>query len=140
MDRARIIKEITSKGISVDTEVLKVVKELGRGGNGVAFRCQDSHREAVVAKVYIPPDHRDLDERALKRFEHEIKLTTTLRHPNVIRALSSGALKMGAYNLPFYTMPLAPKTLRAVMQPWTDADGLNHLVRVFLKAARGVIF
>jgi serine/threonine protein kinase len=140
MDRARIIREITSKGISVDTEVLKVVKELGRGGNGVAFRCQNSHRDALVAKVYIPPDNRDLDERALKRFEHEIKLTTTLRHPNVIRAISSGVLRIGAYHLPFYTMPLAPKTFREIMRPWTDADDLNRLVRVFLKAARGVVF
>lgn len=140
MDRARIIREITSKGISVDTEVLRVVKELGRGGNGVAFRCLDSHRDPLVAKVYIPPDNRDLDERALKRFEHEIKLTTTLRHPNVIRAISSGVLRIGAYHLPFYTMPLAPKTFREIMRPWTDADGLNRLVRVFLKAARGVVF
>jgi serine/threonine protein kinase len=140
MDRSRLIKEIISKGIPVDGDVLKVVEELGRGGNGVAFRCQDSHGSTLVAKVYIPPDKRDLDERALKRFEHEIKLTTTLRHPNVIRASSSGALKIGAYNLPFYTMPLAPKTLRAMMQPWADADGLNQIVRLFLKAARGVVF
>ncbi len=140
MDRSRIIKEITAKGIPVDAEVLKVVKELGRGGNGVAFKCLDARRDPLVAKVYIPPDNRDLDERALKRFEHEVKLTTTLRHPNVIRAISSGVLKIGAYHLPFYTMPLAPKTFRDVMQPWTDADDLNRLVRVFLKAARGVVF
>lgn len=140
MDRSRLIKEIISKGIPVDGETLKVVKELGRGGNGVAFRCHDSHSSSVVAKVYIPPDNRDLDERALKRFEHEIKLTTTLRHPNVIRAISSGVLKIGAYQLPFYTMPLAPKTFRDVMRPWSDADGLNQLVRVLLKAARGVVF
>jgi serine/threonine protein kinase len=140
MDRSRLIKEIISKGIPVDGEVLKVGEELGRGGNGVAFRCQDSRGSSLVAKVYIPPDNRDLDERALKRFEHEIKLTTTLRHPNVIRASSSGALRIGAYNLPFYTMPLAPKTLRALIRPWADADDLNQLVRVFLKAARGVIF
>ncbi len=140
MDRARLIREITAKGIPVEGGVLKVVKELGRGGNGVAFRCGDSHDNFIVAKIYIPPDNRDLDERSLARFEREIKLSTALRHPNVIRALASGTLKIGAYTLPFYTMPLAPKTLRDAMKPWADADSLDRLLRVFLKAARGVVF
>ncbi len=140
MDRSRLIREIIAKGIPVDGDVLKVVKELGRGGNGVAFRCADSRGNSIVAKIYIPPDNRDLDERSLSRFEREIKLSTTLRHPNVIRALASGTLKIGAYTLPFYTMLLAPKTLRDIMGPWADADGLERLLRVFLKAARGVVF
>src|SRR5712692_10397897 len=103
MDRARLIREISTKGIPVGDKSLKVVKELGRGGNGVAFRCADSHGNFIVAKIYIPPDNRDLDERSLARVEREIKLSTTLRHRNVIRALASGTLKMGAYTLPFYT-------------------------------------
>ena len=140
MDRGRLIREITSKGISVGSELLKVDKELGRGGNGVAFRCKDSRGNLIVAKIYIPPDNRDMDERSLARFEREIKLSTTLRHPNVIRVIASGTLKIGAYTLPFYTMPLAPKTLRDMMKPWADADGLDRLLRLFLKAARGVVF
>jgi serine/threonine protein kinase len=76
----------------------------------------------------------------LARFEREIKLTTDLQHPNVIRALASGTLKVGAYSLPFYTMPLAPKTLRELVKPWQNADDLSSLFRLFLKAARGVVF
>jgi hypothetical protein len=37
-------------------------------------------------------------------------------------------------------MPLAPKTFRSMVQPWTDAEGLNSLARIFLRAARGVVF
>src|SRR5260370_35214819 len=133
MDRAGLIREIAAKGMPVEGGLLEVAKELGRGGNGVAFRCTDSRGNFIVAKIYIPPDSRDLDERSLARFEREIKLSTTLRHPNVIRALNSGVLKMGTYALPFYTMHLAPKTLRDVMNPWAEADNLDRLLRLFLK-------
>ncbi len=140
MDRSRLIREIIQKGISFQAEKLKVIKELGRGGNGVAFQCINALGETVVAKIYIPPDNRDLDSQSLARFEREIKLSTTLQHPNVIRALASGVLRVGAYSLPFYTMPLAPKTLTDFIKPWKDADDLAILFRLFLKAARGVVF
>src|SRR6266436_7252018 len=79
MDRSRLIREIIQKGISFQAEKLKVIKELGRGGNGVAFQCINALGETVVAKIYIPPDNRDLDSQSLARFEREIKLSTTLR-------------------------------------------------------------
>lgn len=140
MDRNRLIREIAQKGLSVDGKALTVTKELGRGGNGVAFSCEGSSGTPVVAKIYIPPDSRDLDERSLARFEREVKLSSTLRHPNVIRALASGAIKVGAYSLPFYTMPLAPKTLRDYVQHWTDTGSLNRVFRIFLRLSRGVLF
>jgi hypothetical protein len=44
----------------------------------------------LVAKVYIPPDTRDLDDQSLERFRNEIKLASTIRHPYVIPAIGSG--------------------------------------------------
>jgi serine/threonine protein kinase len=104
MDRERLIGEIAKRGIRTSGGQLRIVQELGRGGNGVAFLCKSKGSE-VVAKVYIPPDKRDLDEQALKRFQQEVKITEKTRHPNVIRALDSGSLTLAAYNLPFYVMP-----------------------------------
>jgi serine/threonine protein kinase len=76
------------------------VRELGSGGNGVAFLCQATETDSLVAKVYIPPDSRDLDERAYKRFKNEISLNSKMQHPNVIKALGSGIIEIGAYSLP----------------------------------------
>jgi serine/threonine protein kinase len=138
MDRKRLIRQIKSKGISVGLETLKILRELGSGGNGVAFLCQVEGTEPIVAKVYIPPDSRDLDERAYKRFKNEISLISKLQHPNVIKAFNSGTIQIGAYNLPFYTMPFAPSTLR---QEVTNAGGPHHLerkLRIFVRALLGV--
>jgi serine/threonine protein kinase len=140
MDRSRLIKQISQSGITCNGKRLRIVKELGSGGNGVALKCVDENQEVCVAKIYIPPDNRDLDAQTLARFEREVKLSSGLEHPNVIKALESGTLKIGAYSLPFYTMPLAPKTLRDFVGAWKTTDDLSSLFKLFLKAARGVVF
>ncbi|HWP54582.1 MAG TPA: protein kinase [Pyrinomonadaceae bacterium] len=138
MDRRRLVSQIKSKGIIAGSKTLKIVRELGSGGNGVAFLCQPEGTEAIVAKVYIPPDSRDLDERAFKRFKNEISLVSKMRHPNVIKALDSGTIQIGAYNLPFYTMPFAPSTLRQEISKISGTDILERKLRIFLRASLGV--
>jgi len=110
MDRQRLIDKLTS--FQTADSKYSVIKELGRGGNGVAFLCKDQTDKNAVAKVYIPPDSRDLDEKALERFENEIALTKKLTHPNIVPSLGSGLSTVGAYQLPFYVMPHAAGTLR----------------------------
>src|SRR5882724_4592709 len=112
MDRKRLVRQIKSKGIPVGSKTLEILRELGSGGNGVAFLCRVEGSDPIVAKVYIPPDSRDLDDRAYKRFKNEISLISKMQHPNVIKALASGTIQIGAYALPFYTMPFASGTLR----------------------------
>lgn len=90
MDRDRLIDELTQKGLEADGERLDVVETLGRGGNGVAFLCAGETSGDVVAKVYMPPDKRDLDDQSVGRFKNEVKLASVIRHPHVIPALSAG--------------------------------------------------
>jgi serine/threonine protein kinase len=111
---------------------------LGEGGNGVALLCVTVGGDKVVAKIYVPPDKRDLDERELARFESEIKLTSTIRHPNVVRAIESGKMTLGAYSLPFYVMPRAASTLRSFTSHGNDPGKIESRTRLFLRAALGV--
>jgi hypothetical protein len=97
MDRERLIVELASKGLDTDNGYLQVLDTLGRGGNGVAFLCSGDTVGELVAKIYIPPDKRDLDDQSLKRFRNEVKLATTIRHPYVIPAIGSGIALIGAY-------------------------------------------
>jgi serine/threonine protein kinase len=138
MDRKRLVKQIKSKGITVGAETLEIVRELGSGGNGVAFLCKSKGSEPTIAKVYIPPDSRDLDERAYKRFKNEISLISKMRHPNIIKALGSGTIQVGAYSLPFYTMPFAPSTLRQEIKDVTVPGNLEKKLRIFVRASLGV--
>ena len=63
MDRQRIIESLNA--VEVGKRQYKILKEIGRGGNGVAVLCNWDRNEEVVAKIYIPPDRRDLDQKAL---------------------------------------------------------------------------
>lgn len=138
VDRDRLITEIIEKGIAFDDSRLDVVDTLGRGGNGVAFLCQGQTMGELVAKVYIPPDKRDLDDQSLGRFKNEIKLSAALQHPNVIKSLGSGVLDVGAYSLPFYLMPPAETTLRADVGQISGAGAYSSIVRRFVQACLGV--
>ena len=138
MDRDRLVSQIVEKGIEAGSGHIRVVRELGRGGNGAAFLCQSTAGE-VVAKVYVPPDHRDVDATALKRFENEVALTARIRHPNVVRSIESGVVRLAAYALPFYTMPLAAGTLsKYIPKGPHPADGLDVTLRLFFRACLGV--
>lgn len=136
MDRQRIIEKLD--GLEANGNHYKIIRELGRGGNGVALLCKTTDREHVVAKVYVPPDSRDLDEKALERFENEIALTGKLKHPNIVPSLGSSAATVGAYRLPFYLMPHAAGTLRNEIRSESDPSQIEKKLRMFLRAAYGV--
>jgi tRNA A-37 threonylcarbamoyl transferase component Bud32 len=139
MDRSRVIEKLNDVEFKIGDQPYRIVRELGRGGNGVAFLCQNAKNQKVVAKVYLPPDKRDLDEKALERFENEVSLTARLKHPNIVPSLGSGAVTMGTYRLPYYMMPQAAGTLRNEIRNDTDPVQIEKKLRMFLRAAFGVI-
>jgi Protein kinase domain len=138
MDRDRLIEELSSRGLTTEMGDLAIVEELGRGGNGVAFLCSGDTAGEVVAKVYIPPDGRDLDDQSLGRFRNEVKLASTIRHPYVIPAIGSGTTQVGAYVLPYYLMPQAASTLRSRIGVVEDTEEIEEVARLFLQACLGV--
>ncbi len=140
MDRERLIAELASNGLPAQEGRLDVLEILGRGGNGVAFLCSGETLGEIVAKVYIPPDKRDLDDQSLERFRSEVKLASTIRHPYVIQAVGSGTARVGAYVLPYYLMPQASSTLRSIIGGPKDADEIRRVARVFLEACLGVSY
>lgn len=139
MDRPRVIEKLNDVEFKIGDEAYRIVRELGRGGNGVAFLCQNSKNQKVVTKVYLPPDKRDLDEKALERFENEVALTARLKHPNIVPSLGSGTVTMGTYRLPYYIMPQAAGTLRNEIRIDTDPVQIEKKLRMFLRAAFGVV-
>ena len=119
MDRNRIIKAISAASIKADgaRTTFGVGTELGRGGNGAAFLVRSAHKE-LVAKFYVPPDSRDLDQSAYKRFHREIALASKVRHPYVVASEGVGTVRVGSYEIPFYLMRRATGTLRDQILPF----------------------
>src|SRR5262245_21809451 len=63
--------------------------EVFRGGQGVVYRAwQRSTRQRVAIK--LPKEEPSRSPAALRRFEREIELAATLRHPHIVRVYDSG--------------------------------------------------
>jgi serine/threonine protein kinase len=141
MDRERIIKQLAKSRLRPDGDSREYVitRKLGQGGNGVAFLVRTGRRE-LVAKIYVPPDSRDLDEVALKRFRRETELCARTRHPFVVAAEGAGSVAVGAYTFPFYLMPKAGGTLRGLIPKEFSVIGLGKRLRVFTQVLSGVSY
>lgn len=81
-------------------EGYEIVKELSRGGQGIVYEArQTSMKRRVAIKVLLHGAFASATVR--KRFEREIELIASLRHPNIIAVYDSGVT---ADHQPYYVM------------------------------------
>ena len=78
----------------------ELLDKLGEGGMGVVYRARYVVDNRHVAVKLLPPDIAN--ETILSRFERELEILKTLRHPNIVR--SFGGVCEG--NQHFYAMEL----------------------------------
>lgn len=70
------------------------LKEIKRGGQGVVFEArQRSTKRRVAIKVLL--DSASYSTSGRRRFEREIDLAASLKHPNIVRVYDSGELDDG---------------------------------------------
>lgn len=141
MDRNRIIKALSKAQVKAEgaRTTFDVAEELGRGGNGVTFVVRSPRRQ-LVAKFYVPPDKRDLDQSAYQRFQREMQLASRVKHPYVVRSEGVGTVQIGSYQIPFYLMRRATGTLRDLIPDNFDLAGLSERMRTFTRTLQGVSY
>lgn len=141
MDRNRIIKALSNARIKVKgaRTTFDVAAELGRGGNGVTFVVK-SPRKELVAKFYVPPDTRDLDLSAFKRFKREMELASRVKHPYVLPSKGIGTVQVGSYQIPFYLMSRADGTLRNLIPDSFGLADLGERLRAFTRTLQGISY
>lgn len=72
----------------------ELIDELSRGGQGIVYRAiQKSTKREVAVKVLREGPWASRDTR--RRFEREVELAASLRHPNIIGVLDSGVTADG---------------------------------------------
>lgn len=77
-----------------EIEGYEITRELNRGGQGVVFQAiQKSTRRKVAIKVLREGPYAP--DAARRRFERELSLVASLRHPNIISIFHSGATRGG---------------------------------------------
>ncbi|MCA9213957.1 MAG: protein kinase [Planctomycetales bacterium] len=74
---------------------------LGRGGMGIVYRADQTSLQRVVA-VKVLPRVACFSSRQLQRFQHEVRATALLKHPNIVPVYAFGC-ERGTY---FYAMEL----------------------------------
>ncbi len=85
----------------------RLLSELGRGGMAIVYRAEDDKLEREVAVKVIRDDISA--SLGLERFQKEIRVLSTLTHPNIVGLIDSGSVEGTLY----YVMPLiAGQSLR----------------------------
>jgi serine/threonine protein kinase len=67
----------------------RIESVIGRGGMGIVFRCVSPEGVAYAVKVLIQSIASDAASTN-RLFEHEIKVLSALRHPNIVKIIDYG--------------------------------------------------
>ena len=76
----------------------RIISEVYRGGQGVVYKAiQENTKRTVAVKVMLGGGLASSRQR--DRFEREIEVVASLRHPNIVTVYDSGALPDGGHYL-----------------------------------------
>jgi serine/threonine protein kinase len=106
--------------------------QLGEGGSGKVFRATDDDGVHHALK-YLKPE--SLSSSKTKRFRNEMAFCSSNTHPNIITVTDRGLAVVNGVEVPFYVMPVFPKTLRSLMD---TKIGTDRLLEVFGQVLEGV--
>jgi len=108
-------------------------EEIRRGAQGVVYRAiRDVSSTQVAIKFLREGPNATLASR--RRFEREIELVATLRHPNIVSIMQSGVTPRGSH---YYIMPYV-EGLPLHRHIWDRHLPLEEAMDIFLKVCDAV--
>lgn len=122
----------------VKLEGYKLLGVLARGGMGYVYSAAKESDGTLIAVKVLPPRVAEWAP-LVARFDREVRLMRSIRHPNLMEVISAGATESGRYlAMPFYpgktlkarlmnAAPLDLKEVRAILRPL--GEGLDQLHR-----------
>ncbi|MCP3902535.1 MAG: protein kinase [Planctomycetes bacterium] len=87
-------------GPGFEIGAFRIVREIARGGMGIVYEARepDAGRTVAIKVLLAGPFASQLAQR---RFQREVKLAASLRHPHIVHIIESGQLESGQ---PYYAM------------------------------------
>ncbi len=121
----------------------KLKKRIGAGGMGEIWLAHHHALRRDVAVKILHPENTS-DERAIARFEREVRATSELMHPNTIRVFDYGVTSDGLW---YYAMELLAGSdlheeiqVNGVMEPHRAARLMSQAARALSEAhRRGIV-
>ena len=84
---------------------LQLLAPIGRGGMGAVFRGRMRDGRIVAVKVLGAPPIPEV----LSRFEREVRISTKLDHPNIVKVFATGTIPVGPdQGKPYFVMEYVP--------------------------------
>lgn len=106
----------------------RVLETLGGGGFGKVVKVLDLFEGNEVALKYC----YSVDQVDIRRFKREIRIMEGIKHENVINIIGSNI----EHNPPFFTMPIAKKSLTDVIP--NLKDDIVKVTEVFESICKGI--
>jgi len=112
----------------------EILEEIHRGGQGIVYRAvQLGTKREVALKVML--EGPLADEVTRRRFEREVELAASLRHPNIVTILDSGVSQGRYYFAMEYIDGLRLDRYLAQVRP-----SLRQTLQLFVKICEAVNF
>lgn len=102
--------------------------KIGSGGFGIVTKC----KRDVDGKIFAKKKLHTQEEDAIKRFGREVRLITSLDHPNVVKII---AKKLDG-NKYWYAMPLYSNSLRGIIKELQGND--DRISQIFSSMLDGI--
>ncbi len=131
-------KAVSTDGTSLELDATRFpseryipIREIGKGGSGIVYYCQDRLLEKVVAVKVL----HAVSAAQLLSFQNEARATSKLKHPNIVSVLDFGATSAG---VPFMSMELVDGV--SLQKLISDGNLFNPetVVSLFCKVADGL--
>lgn len=127
---------------SDDVPGYRLIEEVARGGQGVVFRAlQAQTKRPAAVKMLLGGGF--VTERARVRFEREIELAASLRHPSIVSVFESGFTAGGRRYVAMEFVdgvPIDEYARERAGGDWGSRAWVERVSRLFVEVADGVGF
>lgn len=119
------------------------IKMLGQGHMSVVWLARDRATQELVALKVMMLTHEDeqRNRKARERFQREIEIVSSLRHPHILPVINHGAILHGKHGVPFFVSPYIPEgSLAAFIKehpPWEQWT-LEQIADAIVQAAESL--
>jgi len=113
--KATATKKTSASDFETAFERYKTEGLIGQGGAGRVYKAASQDGRKVAIKV-LDSRSAQIDSTKLKRFKNELGFCSRVLSPYIVPVIDQGYLELTEGKVPFYVMPLYPRSLRDLIK------------------------